>query len=851
MAKLTEQERLDLLEKYRDTVKEISDMEKERLKGEGTFITKKREELIQLQKAAQIQQDVVKAAQGQEAINDLLADQTRLLMKLDQERQAGNTAGVERYKRQIENIDNSVLKAQASQDKLFEATIKAAQKGIQDAGKRADIEAKILKIRQDIEDGKILSSEAEEQLEKLGEAVEDLVEVEKRLQKITGASEDAFGSLANLFGFSTGFSDKLDEFFADFKDLPIEEVFLRIGKGFTKVFNMSNLIGSLLKGAFEQVMSIANLQSSITSETGLSKEFIGSFIEAKDVANDFLGANILTNEKIMETGAAFSKNLPIFTALTKGARTEIIALGASLAEVGVDTGDMSNAIMDLMAITGDGAVDSAKHVAAMTEEFVKFGIAPGEAVASLAQMAPNFAHLGRAGIKSFVSLTKKAKALNVEIGALVKVTEVFDTFESGIPAAMNLNAILGQLSGTFGSYLDATALVMEQDPDKKIDMLREGFVKAGVSVKDLAEGTNQQRQQLKGLAESIGASGVDEFIKIMEKSNSAQLDAVSINQKLSESIKDAQGFGDLMQATFQAITDTLAKDLGIEIKDIALAIKDLVVGIVTFVKENPGLTKALLIGIPLMGTLANLATVIGPLFTGIGAAFAGAGPVILAFATGPIGIAIAAIGTLIYFFDDIKKAVMEFVDYLPDALDAAGDWFGSFFSGDEKKPRAKREMEKEAFRPGGDMMMMASGGTIGAFQQTALVGEEGPEIVTLPPGAKVYSNPESKKIAASYADGTDDSSSFLANTALGLTGAIFGAGKTEMMMNMGGESSPMQKALAKEIAKELKPVLKEVLSGGTGGSGDIYMDGKKVGKHLAPTMVKATERKMSKVLVGR
>ena len=46
MAKTTEEQRLKLLAEYKKLTGELAELEKERLKQEGIFLTKKREELI-------------------------------------------------------------------------------------------------------------------------------------------------------------------------------------------------------------------------------------------------------------------------------------------------------------------------------------------------------------------------------------------------------------------------------------------------------------------------------------------------------------------------------------------------------------------------------------------------------------------------------------------------------------------------------------------------------------------------------------------------------------------------------------------------------------------------------------
>ena len=848
MAKTTEEQRLKLLQEYKKVTGELAELEKQRLKQEGVFLTRKREELVELERAAAIQKDFVKSAEQQKNISDLINQRLKITNDLFNNQSLLTDEAKKKMADQAASLDRQITSAQEKLEKFNAATVKAATKGIQDTTKRAQVEAEILKIQQDIADGNILPEDAEEKLELLGKAVEDLIEMEKRLKNVEKISKDAFGNIANFFGMSNEFSDKINELVGAFKGLPFGEVMGRMGTAFRETFNLTNLIGSVLKGLFEQAVSVMNTQAEIAKATGLSKEFTGSFLEAKKVTDDLGLSGTILRDDILAAGQAFAENLPIFTALPKQARTELIAMGAQLTEVGADLDDMSTAIMDLMAITGDGAVVAAQQVMAMNEEFVKFGITPKEAMSNLAQMAPQFAVLGRAGIKSFVELTKKAKALNVEIGEIVKIGDLFDTFESAIPTVMNLNAIVGKLTGSFGNYFDAQALVMEQDIDKRFDMLRQGFDQAGVSVQALAEGTMAQRQSLKALAETMGGMEVDEFIKAFEKSNSTQLKAVDINQKLTDSIKDATNFADMMAGVFQFLMDSILEEFGMTIQDVAHAIKDFIIGVVLFVKENAGLIKTFMIVIPLLGTIANLVTILGPMFAAMGAASATAtataGGGMMAM-LGPIGLIIGAITLLIVFFDDLKKGFSEFGSNLKETAGYIGDFFGGMFGGDDEKTlKIKKEIDQDTFvEPLGGtsgIMMMANGGTVGSSGQIALVGEEGPEIVALPPNSAVLSNTDSNRLASGvqgYANGTTTLKNIVSEINSSTTNNNNGVDMSE------------------KIANALKPMLKEIADAtiqvAKNAGGDVYFDGKKVGKILEPQMVRATERKMQKVLLGK
>jgi hypothetical protein len=70
MAEFTEQERLAAIEKYKKVVEEISEIEKTNLRAQGQFITKKREQLIQLEKSFKLQEDIVEAVKIQSELQN-------------------------------------------------------------------------------------------------------------------------------------------------------------------------------------------------------------------------------------------------------------------------------------------------------------------------------------------------------------------------------------------------------------------------------------------------------------------------------------------------------------------------------------------------------------------------------------------------------------------------------------------------------------------------------------------------------------------------------------------------------------------------------------------------------------
>lgn len=156
---------------------------------------------------------------------------------------------------------------------------------------------------------------------------------------------------------------------------------------------------------------------------------------------------------------------------------------------------------------------------------------------SLQNVSKNFA----AGIKdssNFGYMTRKeltatslyATKLGMEMSELTSFGDKFDTFEGAAES-------VGKLSAAFGIQLDTMDLVMEDNPAKKLDMVREALEKSGKSMDDILG----DRRQAKYLADSLGLP-------------IAQL------EKLASISSDEFGFTDAMDSAVESQEDMTELD---------------------------------------------------------------------------------------------------------------------------------------------------------------------------------------------------------------------------------------------------------------------------------------------------
>ncbi|HBQ60373.1 MAG TPA: hypothetical protein DD671_12325, partial [Balneolaceae bacterium] len=103
--------------------------------------------------------------------------------------------------------------------------------------------------------------------------------------------------------------------------------------------------------------------------------------------------------------------------------------------------------------------------------------------------ANNFGYMTR---KELSATSLFATKLGMEMSELTSFADGFDTFEGAAEK-------VGKLSAAFGIQLDTMDLVMEDNPAKKLDMVREALEKSGQSIENILG----DRRQAKYLADTL------------------------------------------------------------------------------------------------------------------------------------------------------------------------------------------------------------------------------------------------------------------------------------------------------------------------------------------------------------
>jgi hypothetical protein len=201
----------------------------------------------------------------------------------------------------------------------------------------------------------------------------------------------------------------------------------------------------------------------------------------------------------------FAQQLEYFTEVAKGAGAQMHQFGDEIAQnagkvIAFDKGlgigsDHLKAYMDRAKTFGTNLQDQFLNTA-------NYSLQMGEAFGMSQKVLAKDISMMMKDVKNFGSLTQKemsvatvyTRKLGIEVKSLLGLIDKFDTFEDSANAA-------AQMSQAFGTATDAFKLMQEQDPAKRMDMLRKSMQAAGKTTE------NMSRQELKLLAQT---SGLDE-----------------------------------------------------------------------------------------------------------------------------------------------------------------------------------------------------------------------------------------------------------------------------------------------------------------------------------------------------
>ena len=136
-------------------------------------------------------------------------------------------------------------------------------------------------------------------------------------------------------------------------------------------------------------------------------------------------------------------NLTGFNQMSEESQTELTRTTALFDRMGISAEAVAKNLDLSTKALGMNNIEAGnvqKQIAAVA---FKLGLSPGMLASQFTASIPKLAQYGKQSVQIFKELAAQSKATGIEIGSLIGISQQFDTFEGAAEAAGKLNAILG------------------------------------------------------------------------------------------------------------------------------------------------------------------------------------------------------------------------------------------------------------------------------------------------------------------------------------------------------------------------------------------------------------------------
>lgn len=412
-----------------------------------------------------------------------------------------------------------------------------------------------------------LNGVTSEALNGISEGAEKATRSTTKLEKQTKLLAAKFPALksvssAALHGLSQGFENlvSLTQGTVGFVDGLVSSIF-QLGKSILAIPL------KIFQGLLESAVSFSGDTSLAQAFENIRKEF-GSFKE--DISKNVITAAKSMQGELANTGLSvwrvfgtLAERLDYFREVAEGAGAQMHQFGVEIASnaeavgafgkgLGIASKEMKE-VMDRATVFGTSLQEQFRLTANYSLQMGKaFGMSQKVLAKDIAMMMKDVKNFGSLTQKEMSIATVYTRKLGIEVKNLVGLIDKFDTFEDAANAA-------AQMSQAFGTSVDAFKLMNEQDPSKRLDMLRKSMLAAGKTTE------NMSRQELKLLSQTSGLDeataklafsaknqglSYDDVKKKAEVAEKAQLSQAQALSKLADSIERLVKSGGQMTASF-------------------------------------------------------------------------------------------------------------------------------------------------------------------------------------------------------------------------------------------------------------------------------------------------------------
>lgn len=237
------------------------------------------------------------------------------------------------------------------------------------------------------------------------------------------------------------------------------------------------VFGAAMIGRIVQfALALHQTEAAFMKATGATREYARGATEAYLATRQYGVTAAMTNESAQALYGTFTD----FTFASTAQQQSLTQTGALLNRLGVSYSDYAKNIQISTKALGMSTEEAEANQADLALMAQRMGVPVAQLSSQYASMAPKLAKLGSAGNKAFKDLARVSKITGLEMEKVLAITDKFDTFEGAAEQAGKLNAALG------GNFVNAMDLMMETDPAKRFEMIRDSITQTGLSFDEMS-----------------------------------------------------------------------------------------------------------------------------------------------------------------------------------------------------------------------------------------------------------------------------------------------------------------------------------------------------------------------------
>ena len=415
--------------------------------------------------------------------------------------------------------------------------LKEAQKAIDDVNKALD--ANIIASEKAAEGNRDLGTAAAETGKKLEKTKESLVTGKKVFGVFADAMSAGISTMTNVGSSILNIAGAIGKLGITILSTPFKifDAFVETAQTLPRntaivdaLEDIRDAFGDIATGPGKAVASqLSTISKSARNlaGTGLSVTRVFGF-----GAEGIAGALKAVNELAQGTGESFTRLKGVFQ--ESGLQLTMMQKGLGI------TAENMGQLMNIAELRGEDVGKTLEEFSKITLQTAdEFGMGVKTMAKGMAELNVDVSTFGHLGPKAFAPMVVYAKKLGIEVKQLSGTMKKFSGFSDTAKAA-------SELAQGFGMNIDAMKLMAEQNPAKKIDMLRKSFFNAGNDISKMSYQQKQYLEQTTGLegtaltaAFSLEKQGLsyENIEKRANKAGKQQITQKKVMQDLGKQIK--------------------------------------------------------------------------------------------------------------------------------------------------------------------------------------------------------------------------------------------------------------------------------------------------------------------------